>query len=137
MIQSFKSRLSAIKQTHSYRVERTKLEFVRGLTRLLKLKGVSNSELASRMETSNAYITKALRGDTNFTIDTMVKLSHAAGGHLHIHIADINARVRWLEAHAGSTNPYATPREKTRTDSSIADMNDIRAAFDADRRLYA
>lgn len=135
MIRSFKSRLNAIKQTHSYRVEKTKLEFVRGLTRLLKQKGISNSELATRMETSNAYITKALRGDSNFTIDSMVKLAHAAGANLHIHVADCNASVRWLETHAGSGTP-TNSRDAIKADT-IADMNDIRAAFDANRLLYA
>src|SRR5690606_6693715 len=136
MTRSFKSRLSTIKKTHSYRVEKTKHEFVRGLTRLLKLKGISNSELAQRMETSNAYITKALRGDSNFTIDSMVKLAHAAGANLHIHVADINASVRWLEAHAGGST-FADSREKAKPDSAIASMNDIRDAFHEARSVYA
>lgn len=134
MIRSFKSRLNEIRKTHSYRVEKCKLEFVRGISRLMKLKGITNSELATRLETSNAYITKALRGDTNFTIDTMVKLSHAVGATLHIHVADSTASVRWLENHPG-TSQRVDVRERTKT--NVADMNDIRAAFDAESRLCA
>lgn len=136
MIRSFKNRLNEIKKTHSYRVEKTKLEFVRGLSRLMKLKGITNTELATRMETSNAYISKALRGDTNFTIDTMVKLTYAAGGNLHIHVADSNASVHWLEKYTCS-GPRRDVRDETKADAEIADMNDIRAAFNADRSLYA
>lgn len=99
MSQSFKNRLNALRQTHSYQVEKTKLEFVRGVTRLMKLKGINNADLALKIDTSNAYITKALRGDSNFTIDSMVKLASAVGAKLHIHVADTNATVRWLEAH--------------------------------------
>lgn len=99
MTKSFKDRLSAIKQTHNYRVERTKIEFVRGISRLMRLKGITNTELAQKVETSNAYITKALRGDCNFTIDSMVKLAHGVGANIHIHVADTAASVRWLEKH--------------------------------------
>lgn len=99
MSQSFKNRLNNLKQTHGYKVEVAKLEFVRGITRLLKLKQISNADLAIKIDTSSAYITKALRGDTNFTIDSMVKLASAVGANLHIHIADTAASVRWLEVH--------------------------------------
>ncbi|SEI99335.1 hypothetical protein SAMN04244572_02363 [Azotobacter beijerinckii] len=117
MSQSFKSRLNAIKQTHSYQVEKAKLEFIRGITRVMKLKGISSAALASKIATSKAYTTKALRGDTNFTIDSMVKLAGAVGAQLYIHVADTTASVRWLEVHPcagiiqdkGISNPFETP----------------------------
>lgn len=136
MTQSFKNRLSMIKKTHHYRVEKTKLEFVRGLTRLLKLKGISNTELAQRMETSNAYITKALRGDSNFTIESMVKLAHASGANLHIHVADSDASVRWLEAYTGG-RALTESHERANPEGASASMKDIRDAFHEDRRIYA
>lgn len=108
-MKSFKERLKNIKATHDYRSESAKLCFVRGLSRIMRIKGISASKLAERAGTSEAYISKALRGDTNFTIDTMVKLSHAIGGQLHIHIADAETSVRWLEAY---TNKRAVDNEK-------------------------
>jgi transcriptional regulator with XRE-family HTH domain len=39
--------------------------------------GVSRAELARRLGTSQAYVTKVLRGDANFTIKTMVRLALA------------------------------------------------------------
>jgi len=39
--------------------------------------GISRTELARRLGTSPVYITKALRGDVNFTIKTMVRLALA------------------------------------------------------------
>lgn len=142
MRQSFKSRLNALKQTHGYQVEKAKLEFVRGITRLLKLKGISNADLASKIDTSNAYITKALRGDTNFTIDSMVKLAGAVGAQLHIHVADTTATVRWLEVHPspgvmqgkGAGNTFASPQ-------SVSTEIDIKGIFkeisNEKSRLYA
>ncbi|MCY1368603.1 hypothetical protein D9M69_555980 [compost metagenome] len=70
----------------------------------MKIKGISNSNLAEKLDTSAAYITKALRGDTNFTIDSMVKLTSALGAKLHIHVADPEASVRWFEAHTPATS---------------------------------
>jgi transcriptional regulator with XRE-family HTH domain len=117
MSQSFKARLNLIKQSHIYRVEKAKFEFVRGITRIMKLKGISNTELATRLETSNAYVTKALRGDSNFTIDSMIKITHAVGGNLHIHVADEKASVRWLEKH--------TFKDRVVENSKWVDMNAI------------
>lgn len=97
MLKSFKERINELKKTRSYCQEQAKLEFVGGITRLMNSKGINNANLADRLETSAAYVTKALRGDANFTIDSMVKITHALGGRIHIHVADAEANVRWLE----------------------------------------
>lgn len=96
-IKSFKNLLAEVKATDHYAVESAKFDFVKGITRLLKRYNITQSALASKMETSPAYITKALRGDTNFTIESMVKLAQAANGTLHIHVADQACSVRWME----------------------------------------
>ena len=143
MTKSFKERLNAIKQTHNYRVERTKIEFVRGLSRLMRVKGISNSELAQKVDTSNAYITKALRGDCNFTIDSMVKLAHAVGANIHIHVADTAASVRWLEKHTCNDRDIATceheePPVSDWGHGNLIDLENVREVVkNAGRRLYA
>lgn len=109
---SFRKFVKNLKDTHDYRVERVKLEFVRAISRVMRNHDISSSELAQKIDTSNAYISKALRGDTNFTIDSMVKLAHAVGGQLHIHIADSSASVRWFEVISNSMpKPIADPGE--------------------------
>lgn len=142
MSQSFKSRLNNLKQTHSYKVEVAKLEFVRGISRLLKLKRISNAELAAKIDTSSAYITKALRGESNFTIDSMVKLASAVGANLHIHIADTTASVRWLEVHPQAPcqdEPSKRPDAEHHyaTSSSYSISNGIREAVNEARQIYA
>ncbi|WP_042956495.1 helix-turn-helix domain-containing protein [Pseudomonas brassicacearum] len=97
MFKSFKERIAALKATRSYCQEQAKLEFVGGVTRLMQSKHINNASLAERMQTSPAYVTKILRGDVNFTIESMVKVTHALGGRFHIHVADSEANVRWLE----------------------------------------
>jgi transcriptional regulator with XRE-family HTH domain len=64
-------------KSHEFRAERAFLEFTeRMLERMEELK-MSRSELAAKIGVKPAYITKILRGDTNFTLDTMVKLASA------------------------------------------------------------
>lgn|GEM_PF-605210 len=140
MRQSFTQRLNALKETHAYKVEVAKLEFVRGLTREMKLKRMSNTELASKIDTSNAYITKALRGESNFTIDSMVKLASAVGANLHIHIADNEASVRWLEAHPQPSRSQGI-KEGRYADRKVRDpeaySQGIREIFNEACKIYA
>ena len=72
----------------SYWVERAKLNFALALERQRKAAGLTYKALAEKMGTSAAYITKVFRGDTNMTIETMVKLARATGGELDIRILD-------------------------------------------------
>lgn len=94
---TLKEKLARFRDTHSYRVEKAKLEFVAGLNRLMQRGNVTNAELARRINSSPAYATKVMRGDCNFTVDSMVKIAHALGGSVHIHVADVEHEVRWHE----------------------------------------
>jgi transcriptional regulator with XRE-family HTH domain len=73
------------------------LEFTDDLCRIMKEKKVSRAELARRIGSSRAYITKLLGGGANFTLLTMVKLAMALDGAVHIHIADKQAISKWRD----------------------------------------
>ena len=62
------------------------LDFTEGLHKLMKANGVTRSDLAWRLGVSPAYITKVLRGNVNFTVDSMVRLVRAAGGEVHLQV---------------------------------------------------
>jgi len=53
----------------------------------MEVNGVSRSELARRLGVSPAYITKVLRGNVNFTLDSMVCLVRVAGGEVSLQVA--------------------------------------------------
>ena len=72
-------------------------EFTRDLLARMRQKSVSRAELARRMGTSRAYITKLLGGNANFTIATMVRLAMALDGALHVHLSDARATTRWVD----------------------------------------
>jgi len=77
--------------------ESAKLDFAVAMERMMGKSNLTKSDLARRIGSSPAYITKVLRGDSNLTIHTMVKLARAAEGSLHLHISPRNHAVRWFE----------------------------------------
>lgn len=84
------------------------LDFTEDLQQRMEEQNVSRAELARRMGTSRAYITRLLGGDANFTLMTMVKLSMAVGGALHLHISDREATTSWQDT---------LPREKKKAEA--------------------
>jgi transcriptional regulator with XRE-family HTH domain len=91
---SFKELFDQARGRDTYWVASLILDFTEGLHRIMEANGVSRSELARRLGVSPAYITKALRGNVNFTVDSMVRLVRAAGGEVSIHVALKNKRER-------------------------------------------
>lgn len=80
--------LAERKKTDAYWVESSKLDFAMALEKQIRLAGLSYANLAKKIGTSAAYISKVFRGDTNMTIETMVKLSRATGARLQIEVVN-------------------------------------------------
>lgn len=85
--------IAARKQSDSYWVESAKLDFSIEMEKKRKRARLSYADIAEKIGSSPAYITKIFRGDANFTIESMVKLAKATGGKLDIKIIDGNAKV--------------------------------------------
>lgn len=75
-------------------------EFTEDVCRLMERQGVSRAELARRLGTSRAYVTKLLDGNANFTLETMTKVAMALGTAVHVHLAPQDADVRWKDVSA-------------------------------------
>ena len=58
-------------------IDRIGSAFLRRILLRMKELGVSQSELAKRMQVSRPYITKVLHQDVNFSFRTAAKLAHA------------------------------------------------------------
>jgi len=85
---ALRSFLEDSKKSDSYWVEQTKIEFSTSLERQRLFSKVSYADIAKKIGTSAAYISKVFRGDTNMTIETMVKLARATGGQLEVRVVD-------------------------------------------------
>lgn len=79
---SFKDTFKAEEESEEFQIELAILEFTSQLNRLMQEQKINKVELAKRLGTSPAYITKVFRGDANFTLRSMVKLARTVGGRL-------------------------------------------------------
>jgi transcriptional regulator with XRE-family HTH domain len=94
------------------------LEFSDELCQLMEEKKVSRAELARRIGTSRAYITKLLGGGANFTLLTMVRLAMALDGALHVHISDKRAVTRWQDLSPEEAAKQARKKARKRSRKS-------------------
>ncbi len=133
MSKALRSLMAEAKKTDAYWVEATKLQFSLALEQRRKLAGMTYKAIADKMGASAAYVSKVFRGDTNMTIETMIKLSRATGGHLVVQIVESEAMAeqwdysRFIAKHG--TKPRASTTEATVTTASAG--NDARFSLAA------
>jgi plasmid maintenance system antidote protein VapI len=89
--------IQAARKSVDYWVDGPITEFIEDVWRLMEEQKVSRAELARRLGTSRAYVTKLLGGNANFTLQTMTKVAMALGSQVHVHVASQNALTRWID----------------------------------------
>ncbi len=72
---SLESFYEDIKKDPEFLAEDLILRITEKISRIMKNKNITKSELAERLNTSKAYITKLLNGNPNMTVMTLAKLS--------------------------------------------------------------
>lgn len=95
-MKSFSEFKRARKKTLGYQVESAKQDFMISMHSFMKTKDISKSQLATAIGCSQPYITKILKGDANFTIETMVKISHALNAKLCIQMTQPHESIQWM-----------------------------------------
>jgi transcriptional regulator with XRE-family HTH domain len=113
--------LSAARETHEYRAEGASIEFTNAMITRMRETGVSRSELARKINVHPAYISKLLRGLTNFTLDTMVKIANALESDFRCHLQPTGAKSQWLDV-------FSTHTRKTSFQVTDVPRNVIRPA---------
>lgn len=73
----FKALLEKDRLSQEYKLESVMLELGENIVGRMKELEMNREELARRLGVSNAMITKMLRGNTNFTLRTLVNLASA------------------------------------------------------------
>ncbi len=97
-----------------YWVEKAKLDFAKALEQRRKYNQIQYSVIANKLSTSAAYISKVFRGDTNLTIESMVKLARATGGRIEINIVDEDGSTKL------SVNQSPKPKVKMNKQTSLS-----------------
>lgn len=96
-LERYRQGLEKARSSVDYWVDGPITEFAEDIWRLMEEQKVSRAELARRLGTSRAYITKLLGGNANFTLHTMTKVAMALGSTVHVHVADQKAVTRWID----------------------------------------
>lgn len=73
----FERKLAASKDTPEYELEWLLLDIEEALHTSMEAQGITRSELADRLGTSRAFITKLLGGQENLTLKTLVRVANA------------------------------------------------------------
>jgi transcriptional regulator with XRE-family HTH domain len=69
--------IDANRDTPEWELESLLLDVNEGLWAAMQARGVSRSDLADRLGTSRAYVTKLLDGQENMTLKTLVRVANA------------------------------------------------------------
>jgi transcriptional regulator with XRE-family HTH domain len=95
---SFKDIWAEMENDDVFLTEKNILDFTSKLYRLMGQQGVSKTQLAERLGTSPAYVTKIFRGNANFTLASMTKLVRALDAKLDIQIVPKEEHVQqWFK----------------------------------------
>jgi len=100
-MKSFRDLFAEAEKDPAYWSERAILRVSEEIALAMERARVSRSELARRLGTSPAYVTKILRGNANFTLDTLARIARALGGEFHFHLAPLGAGTRWYDVYPG------------------------------------
>ncbi|MFA7256422.1 MAG: helix-turn-helix transcriptional regulator [Kiritimatiellales bacterium] len=73
----FNKLLEQSKQSPEFRTEKAILGLTEEILAQMKRQDVSRTELARRLGKNPAFVTKLLRGNNNFTFDTVVRIARA------------------------------------------------------------
>jgi len=89
--------LTRAKETDSFWVESEILDITERISDLMERHGVSKSELANRLGRSPAFVTKLMRGNNNFTLETLVKVGRRLGCNYHGYFQPYGTTSGWIE----------------------------------------
>ena len=106
---SFDELYQEAEQAEEFWVAGAILELTEEVVRRMSEQGVSRSELARRLGTSPAYVTKLLRGNANLTLATMARLARALESELHCHLTPATRAGSGSRAQAASRRELRKP----------------------------
>ena len=117
-----------------YWVEYIKLAFSEDVGRLMDGQDVNQAELARRLDTSRAYVTRLFHGTFNPTVETLVKVALALDARVAVHLHPRHTDACWLDVPVATVTPEAELWADRRALVDMSDnleVNDARASSSA------
>jgi len=93
---SFRNIMDSVRDSLHYKVEGVVLKFTEQTAKRMLALQVNQSELAVKTGSTPAYVSKVLRGGTNFTVESMVKISDALGAELSVEMVPKSCAKVWV-----------------------------------------
>jgi transcriptional regulator with XRE-family HTH domain len=84
MVNAYRNFLRDIKQTLDFRVAGVQNKFAVDVENLMKRAGLKQKELAEKLDVKPAYVSRVLRGESNLSIKSLVKLADALNSEVNI-----------------------------------------------------
>lgn len=106
-LNEYRKLLSQLSNSLEYWAEGAVLDFTEELAQIMEANNVSQAELANRIGSSRAYVSKLLSGEENLTILTMTKVSMALDHCLRLHVAPLGTRTVWNDVGVEDTTDVA------------------------------
>jgi transcriptional regulator with XRE-family HTH domain len=76
-----------VRETSEWDIEGAKLQITNAIHRFMKEENVTQNELAKRLGKSQPYVSKILKGETNFTIESIALIARALNATFQIHLS--------------------------------------------------
>jgi transcriptional regulator with XRE-family HTH domain len=92
-----KKLVSAASASHTYKLERAILKFTEQLSVRMKALGISSTELAGKIGAKPPYVSKILRGNSNFTLDSLIKISSAVQAEFEFNLVPKEEIRNWTD----------------------------------------
>jgi transcriptional regulator with XRE-family HTH domain len=109
---ALKAKAQAARQTPAYHAEGASIRFTEELIARMKSCGITRTALAEKLGTSPAYITKILRGDTNFTLESMARVAQALDCEINFELRPLDRQLtpsRRTKVSYRDTVPHPSP----------------------------
>lgn len=107
--QSFADIWAEVENDDTFWTEKNILDFTTKLFHLMEHRNISKKELAERLGTSQAYITKIFRGNANFTMASMTKFVQSLDAKLEIQVIPKEEHVtQWFKVLKSNGQPKPT-----------------------------
>lgn len=110
--------------------EYLKVQFTGDLHQAMEDAGISQSELANRLGESRQYVSKVLKEQANFTIESMAKLACALGLGLTIRLHRLDERMEIVPVSRRGKNGVRL-RKRSRIAAKAASAGEEPAAYEA------
>ncbi len=89
--------LKGLEENVDYLLESQKIGILEEIAEVMQAKNISRADLARKLGTSRAYITKMLRANVNFTLKSLVQVAKVLETELSMHLHSPEAQTVWFD----------------------------------------